>query len=146
MQLDATLIFNLVYLLVLSKYCYSADRNLTMKVLLHLCVLALCLINVHARVSCNGEGVSGKRGPPGTELVISRVYGDKVQRSACYGQCKGLCQRNNGDWNGCMSFDMERWGTEPLDSGCKCYGYREQEPTLVNSNTGNHFTHFRCEK
>ncbi|CAB4016627.1 Hypothetical predicted protein [Paramuricea clavata] len=45
----------------------------------------------------------------------------------------------------CMSFDVE-YLSDDLRSGCKCCGYSEQEPTLVNGNPGNSFTHYKCQQ
>ena len=114
-----------------------------MKFFICLCLFAMFLAQAQARVSCLGEGISGKRGKPGTELVIDGPLNGGQSHTDCYSLCRGRCQRNEGSWNGCMSFDMEHW-SDDLRSGCKCYGYSEQEPPLVNGNTGNYFVHYKC--
>ena len=120
-----------------------------MKIPPNLCVLVLCLASARARVRCSGIGlgIPGKRGEPGTELVVTPPAGTETWRT-CNAKCVGLCQEGQGDWQGCKSFDMETWGAYQTDRGCKCYGYSQQleESSLVDPTNGNHFIHYNCEE
>ena len=109
-------------------------------------LLSVALVNAgRPPVSCRGRVLAGKRGRPGTELVVSPPNGEVRTWNDCHSHYRNLCQENRGNWKGCMSFDMERWGKYQRTAACKCYGYREQDPELVEPNNNNYFVHVRCK-
>ena len=128
---------------------FLLNRYRTMKVAIYLCFLALYLIKSCSAVRCVGRAVKNKRGESGTEMVSEeKVFDHTVlpSWSDCYSECRTLCQGNEGGWDGCMSFDVHavffRGSGTKKSLRCNCYGFREEEPTLVDADTN--FQHFKC--
>lgn len=120
-----------------------------MNAAIYLFFLALCLVKSTEAVNCSGRGIKNKKGESGTHMVREEREFDGAEQpswSDCYSECRTLCQENEGGWEGCMSYDVHavffRGSGTAKSLTCNCYGFREQEPTLVDADKN--FQHFKC--